>query len=179
MLDLLAEKTDYAVVWPPSFSSIDKTSFFFSFLGGEYPLTSKTCSAPRHGAIPTLLDSPPSSDSNVQMKVGKQTKDCRILVFHAIALFNESDSAGESIFQMNVDLHMSVISTNIRRDTVSKWTHQLQKEADNLEKSLSCYQLCMFSRGCYPRSSRGESKLIKKVPIMERLPWRFDIVEHQ
>jgi len=51
-------------------------------------------------------------------------------------------------------------------------THRLQKEADNLEKSLCC--ACW---GCYPQLSGGESELIKKVLIMERLPWRFNIVE--
>ena len=37
-------------------------------------------------------------------------------------------------------------SPNIWRDTVSKWTHWLLKEGNNLEKSLYC--ACW---GCYPR----------------------------
>jgi len=63
---------------------------------------------------------------------------------------------------------VSDISPNIWRHMVSKWTHRLQKEADNPEKSLYC-----AGWGCYPRISGGGSNLITKVPMMERLPWRM------
>ena len=45
---------------------------------------------------------------------------------------------------------------------------------NNLERSLYC-----ACRGCNPRLSGGGSELIKNVPLMERLPRRFNIVEHQ
>jgi len=66
------------------------------------------------------------------------------------------------------------ISPNIWRDTVSKWTHRFLQEGNNLERSLSC-----ACGGCYPRLSGGGSELIKKVPVMERFPRRFNIVEHR
>ena len=65
-------------------------------------------------------------------------------------------------------------SPNIWGDLVFKWTHRLQKEADNLKRSLHC-----ASWGCYPRLSGGGGSLIKKVPMIERLPRRFNIVEHR
>jgi len=68
---------------------------------------------------------------------------------------------------------VSGIFLNIWRDKASKWTHQLLKEGNNLERSQSG-----ASWGCYPRSSGGESNLIKKVPMMERLPWRMSTIEH-
>jgi len=42
-----------------------------------------------------------------------------------------------------------------------------------VEKSLYC-----ACGGYYSRLSGGGSDLIKKVPMMERLPWRFTIVDH-
>jgi len=45
---------------------------------------------------------------------------------------------------------VSWVSPNIWRDTVSKWTHRLLKEADNLGRSLYC--ACW---GCYSRLSGG------------------------
>ena len=69
---------------------------------------------------------------------------------------------------------VSWISPNICRDTVSKWTHRLMEEGDNLERSLYC-----ACGGSYPRLSGGGSELIKKVSIMERLPRRFNIVQHR
>ena len=69
---------------------------------------------------------------------------------------------------------VSWISPNIWRDTVSKCTHRLLKEGNNLERSLYC-----ACGGCYPRLSGGGSNLIKKVPMMERLPRRINIVEHR
>ena len=68
---------------------------------------------------------------------------------------------------------VSWISPNIWRDTVSKWTHGLMKEADNLERGLYC--ACL---GCYPRLSGGGSELIKKVLLMKRFPWRMSTIEH-
>jgi len=50
---------------------------------------------------------------------------------------------------------VSWISPNIWRDTVSKWTYWLIKEADNLERSLYC--ACW---GCHPRLSlQGEGAI--------------------
>jgi len=63
---------------------------------------------------------------------------------------------------------------NIWRDTVSKWTHRLLKAGNNLKRSLYC-----ACGGCYPGLSGGGSELIKKVPMMERLPMRFNIVAHR
>jgi len=50
----------------------------------------------------------------------------------------------------------------------------LLKEVDNLERSLYC--ACW---GCYPRLSGDGSELIKKVPVMERLPWSMSTIEHR
>jgi len=68
----------------------------------------------------------------------------------------------------------SGISPSIRGDTVFKWTHQLQKEADSLERSLHCAR-----GGWYPRLPGEGSHLIKKVSVMERLPWRVSTIEHR
>ena len=79
-------------------------------------------------------------------RVGKQTKDCRILVSHVIALVQIPP--GKAFFRWTwhsillPENWVSWISPNIWQDTGSKWTHRLQKEADNLERSL-CW-------GCYP-----------------------------
>jgi len=62
---------------------------------------------------------------------------------------------------------------NIWRDTVSKRTHRLLKEVGNQERSLYC--ACW---GCYPRLLGEGTELIKKVPVMERLPWRISTIEH-
>jgi len=43
---------------------------------------------------------------------------------------------------------VSWMSPNIWRDTVSKWTHRLRKEGNNLQRNLYC--ACW---GCYPRLS--------------------------
>jgi len=45
----------------------------------------------------------------------------------------------------------SGISPSIRGDTVFKWTHQLQKEADSLERSLHCARGARYPR----RITRG------------------------
>ena len=91
-----------------------------------------------------------------------------------------SNSTWESIFRMNVHFYLLPenwvpwISPNIWRDTVSKWTHRLLKEGNNLERSLFCARW-----GCYPRLSGGGSELIKVVPLVDRLPRRFHIIEHR
>jgi len=69
---------------------------------------------------------------------------------------------------------VSEISPNIWRHVESKWTLRLQKEAGKPGKTLYC-----AGWGCYPRISGGGSNLIKKVPIMERLPWRMSTIEHR
>ena len=66
---------------------------------------------------------------------------------------------------------ITFVKSNIQ---VSKWTHWLLKEGNNLERSLYC-----ACEGCYPQLSGGGSELIKKVPMMERLPRRFNIIEHR
>ena len=68
---------------------------------------------------------------------------------------------------------VSSISPNIWRDTVSKWTHRLIKEAGNLERGLYC--ACL---GSYPRLSGEGSDLIKKVLVLKRLPLRMSTIEH-
>ena len=70
---------------------------------------------------------------------------------------------------------VSWISLNIWRDMVStgKWTHWLLKEGNNLERGLYC--TCW---GYYPRLSGGMRNLIKKVSVMERLPWCMSTIEH-
>ena len=91
-----------------------------------------------------------------------------------------SNFAWESIFQINVacillpEDWVSWISPSVWQDTVSKCTHRLLKEGNNLERILYC-----ACGGSYLRLSGGKSKLINKVPMMERLPRRFNIVEHQ
>ena len=44
------------------------------------------------------------------------------------------------------------------------------KEAQNLDSA---------GWGCYPQLSGRGSNLIKKVPMIERLPWRMSTIEHQ
>jgi len=90
-----------------------------------------------------------------------------------------SNTPWESIFQMIVHCHLNACncffrSSNLWRDTVFEWTHWILKEGNNLESNLHC--ACW---GCYSRLSKGGSELMKKAPLMERLPRRFDIVEHQ
>jgi len=69
---------------------------------------------------------------------------------------------------------VSEISPIIWGSTVSKCTHRLQKEVNNLGRSLCC-----ASWGCYPRISGTGSNLIKKVPMTERLPWPVSTIEHR
>jgi len=53
----------------------------------------------------------------------------------------------------------------------NKKKQTIWKEANNLERRLYW--------GCYPRLSGGGSNQIKKVPVLERLPRRFNIVNHR
>ena len=93
---------------------------------------------------------------------------------------HSKDSAWESIFQttwtsiLPRENWVSGKPPNIWGHTVFKWTHQLQNEADNQERSLYC-----AGCGYYPRLSGGGSDLIQKVPMMGKLPRRLNIVEHQ
>jgi len=85
----------------------------------------------------------------------------------------------ESIFQLKMSSILlpgnwvSCLSLNVWRDSVSKWTHWLNKEGDNLERSMYC--VCW---GSYPQLSGEGSHLIKKVSLMKRLPWRMSTIEH-
>jgi len=110
---------------------------------------------------------------------GRKTKDCSQTWSFGFKLRlgkHFSDKRGLPFYCLKIGfLEYLRISGEIRYpNPISKWTHRLQKEGNNLESSLYC--ACW---GCYPRFSGGGSKLIKKVPMMERLLRRFSIVEHR
>jgi len=104
---------------------------------------------------------------------GRQTKDCNLILRFPIP-------PGKAFFRWTwacillPENWVSWISPNIWRDTVSKCTHRLLKEGNNLKRSLYC-----ACGGSYPQLSGGGSELINKVLMMERLPRQFNIVEHR
>jgi len=111
------------------------------------------------------------SDDLVVPRGGRQTKDCSQTLsfgFQFCLVFRWTWTA-----ILLPENWVSWISPNTWRDTVFKWTHRLLKEGNNLERSLIC-----ACGGCYPRISGRGSELIQKVPMMERLPRGFNIVEH-
>ena len=101
--------------------------------------------------------------------VGKWNKEGRKQVSHQSDLFPIPIGKHFSDVRFPTENWGSWISLNIWWDTVSKWTHWLQKEADNLERGLCC--ACW---DYYPWLSGGESDLIKEVPPIQRLPWRLN-----
>ena len=89
---------------------------------------------------------------------------------HVSGRASVSNSAWESVFQMNMDFYfttLKLVFLNTSEYLVRygiQMTHLLLKEDNNLEKSLYCAR-----GGSYPRLSGGRRDL-KKVPMMERLP---------
>jgi len=99
---------------------------------------------------------------------GRQIKDCSqtwFFGFHFCLGKHLSDERGLAFYYLKIGYLEYLHISGETRDTVSKCTHWLLKEGDNLERSLYC--ACGSS---YPRLSGGASELINKVLMMERLP---------
>jgi len=100
--------------------------------------------------------------------VGSLNKDGRILVWNLIDLFPIPLGKHFSDVPFPTENWGSWISLNIWWDTVSKWTHWLQKEADNLERGLCCAcwgcylgERAILLRKCHPfKDCPGDSTLL-------------------
>ena len=91
-----------------------------------------------------------------------------------------SNSAWESIFQMNVDCYFTTWKLGFCN--ISKYLARYGIQMDpsiTIRRKQSEKKPNLFCGDCYPRLSKRGSELIQKVPMIERLPRRFNIVEHR
>ena len=91
-----------------------------------------------------------------------------------------SNSAWESIFQINVDFHFTTWKLGFLNISEYLARYFIQMDPSVTERrqqsGKSLYCAC---GGSYPRLSGGGSELIKKVPMVEKLPRRFNIIKHR
>jgi len=91
-----------------------------------------------------------------------------------------SNSAWESIFQMNVDCYFTTWKLGFCN--ISKYLARYGIQMDpsiTIRRKQSEKKPDLFCGDCYPRLSKRGSELIQKMPMIERLPRRFNIVEHR